>query len=92
EIRDRFDLTRVQCSTVSGFLRRLQQGTFVKFPYIVQKIERVSAGTPRKMRVSRYLLKLRVCSTTRHRRTRLQNTTIGEPVPGARTGNREHPV
>jgi hypothetical protein len=81
EIRNRFGLTRVQCTTVSGFLRRLRQGSFVRFPYIVQKIERVPADTQRKMRVRRYLLKLRESVTSRHRRTRLQDTTIREPVP-----------
>jgi hypothetical protein len=95
ELRNRFGLTRLQCSTVSGFLRRLQQGTFVKFPYIVQKIEQVSTSTPstpRKMRVSRYFLKFRECNTARQRQTQLKETTIGKPVPVSDTGAKENPV
>ena len=40
ELRDRFGLTRYQCNTVSGFLRRLEFGSFGQFPYIVTRIER----------------------------------------------------
>jgi hypothetical protein len=39
EFRGRFDLARNQCTTVSGFLNRLQFGTFGQFPYIVLKRE-----------------------------------------------------
>jgi hypothetical protein len=54
ELRDRFRLTRYQCTTVSGFLRRLEFGRFGRFPYIVTRIERPYpfAGS----RVCRYLV------------------------------------
>ena len=45
ELRDRFGLTRYQCNTVSGFLRRLGFSSFGQFPYIVLRIE--TAGTAR---------------------------------------------
>ncbi|WP_321505085.1 hypothetical protein [uncultured Methanoregula sp.] len=59
ELRDRFGLTRYQCNTVSGFLRRLEYGPFGQCPYIVVRIE-----TPRNTCLSdppkcRYLVKRR---------------------------------
>jgi len=39
ELRDRFGLTRYQCNTVSGFLRRLESGPFGQYPFIVTRIE-----------------------------------------------------
>jgi hypothetical protein len=39
ELRGRFGLTRYQCNTVSGFLRRLEFRSFGRFPYIVARIE-----------------------------------------------------
>jgi hypothetical protein len=38
ELRSRFGLTRYQCNTVSGFLRRLHTGTFGQYSYIVLRI------------------------------------------------------
>ena len=46
ELRDRFNLTRYQCNTVSGFLRRLKFGTFGRFQFIVVTIERVHGANP----------------------------------------------
>jgi hypothetical protein len=54
ELRDRFQLTRYQCTTVSGFLRRLKFGTFGRCPYIVTRIER--PRTPADNRACRYLV------------------------------------
>ncbi len=71
ELRNHFGLTRNQCTTVSGFLRRLQQGAFVGFPYIVQKIEKVPSGTQKNIRKCRYLLKLRENKTAPNRLARL---------------------
>jgi hypothetical protein len=57
ELRNRFGLTRYQCNTVSGFLRRLHAGAFGRFPYSVARIEpaeRVLRSGPPKCR---YLVK-----------------------------------
>jgi hypothetical protein len=35
DLRDRFNLTRYQCNTVSGFLRRLKFRTFGRHQFIV---------------------------------------------------------
>jgi|WetSurMetagenome_2_1015567.scaffolds.fasta_scaffold354940_2 hypothetical protein len=56
EIRDRFGLTRYQCTSVSGFLRRLQYKPFVQFPYIVIKIDWASSSCISETRVHRYLV------------------------------------
>jgi len=57
ELRDRFSLTRYQCNTVSGFLRRLATGPFGKCPFIVQKIERAEGKNPSDPRKCRYFVK-----------------------------------
>jgi len=57
ELCDRYGLTRYQCNTVSGFLRRLHAGTFGQCPCIVLRIElmeRQHASDPPKYR---YLVK-----------------------------------
>jgi len=57
ELRNRYGLTRYQCNTVSGFLRRLHAGTFGQCPYVVVRIElmeRRNASDPPKYR---YLVK-----------------------------------
>lgn len=59
ELRDRFGLTRYQCNTVSGFLRRLKYGPFGQFPFIVAKIIREDGETPSDPKKCRYLLKKR---------------------------------
>jgi hypothetical protein len=59
EIRDRFQLTRYQCTTVSGFLWRLQQGTFGQFPYIVTRIDDTRYPAAPAKRICRYLLRRR---------------------------------
>jgi len=56
ELRDRFSLTRYQCNTVSGFLRRLKYSSFVQFPYIVVRIETVDTARVSDPRRCRYLV------------------------------------
>jgi hypothetical protein len=57
ELRDRFGLTRYQCNTVSGFLRRLEFRSFGGFPYIVMRIERAGGTTSSNPPKCRYLVK-----------------------------------
>lgn len=59
ELRDRFCLTRYQCNTVSGFLRRLESGAFGQFPFIVASITKEEGENPPDPKKCRYLLKLR---------------------------------
>ena len=59
ELRDRFSLTRYQCNTVSGFLRRLHTGTFGQCPYIVLRIEQAGGHRPCDPPKCRYLVKRR---------------------------------
>lgn len=57
ELRDRFALTRYQCNTVSGFLRRLHAGAFGRFPYTVARIETAERVTKSEPLKCRYLVK-----------------------------------
>jgi hypothetical protein len=57
ELRDHFGLTRYQCNTVSGFLRRLEFSSFGRFPYIVARIEHTGGVNPSDPVRSRYLVK-----------------------------------
>jgi len=57
ELRDCFGLTRYQCNTVSGFLRRLEFGPFGRFPYRVLRIEQVAGCHPSDPQKCRYLVK-----------------------------------
>ena len=57
ELRDRFGLTRYQCNTVSGFLRRLESGPFGQFSYIVTRIEQTEGGHLSDPPKYRYLVK-----------------------------------
>jgi hypothetical protein len=83
EIRDRFGLTRYQSVTVSAFLRRLKQGPFVRFPYIVLKIEPIPAIPSENIRGDRYLVTLRECGRAESRREGESGDpeTEGEIVP-----------
>jgi hypothetical protein len=54
ELRDRFNLTRYQCNTVSGFLRRLNFGTFGRFQFIVVTIEWIHGENPSDPKNCRY--------------------------------------
>jgi hypothetical protein len=62
ELRDRFGLTRYQCNTVSGFLRRLEFRSFGQFPYIVSRIEHTEGVTPSDPPKCRYLVKRKNCT------------------------------
>jgi hypothetical protein len=68
ELRERFGLTRYQCNTLSGFLRRLEHGPFGQFPYIVVKIARENGEHPSDPKRCRYLLKHRGPHTAAARR------------------------
>ncbi len=57
ELRQRFGLTRYQYNTISGFLRRLEFGTFGQCPYIVLRIEKVERTSPSDPPKCRYLVK-----------------------------------
>jgi len=63
ELRDCFGLTRYQCNTVSGFLRRLEFGPFGRFPYRVLRIEQVAACHPSDPPKCRYLVKRKAMAT-----------------------------
>ena len=56
ELRDRFGLTRYQCNTVSGFLRRLEFGAFGQYPFTVLRIERVPGEGPAAPPKCRYFI------------------------------------
>jgi len=62
ELRHRFNLTPYKANTISGFLRRLESGTFGQFPFIVAKIERTYGEKLSDSKKCRYLLKLRECT------------------------------
>jgi len=57
DLRDRFNLTRYHCNTVSGFLRRLKFRTFGRYQFIVIKIEYVSTENRSYPKICRYLVK-----------------------------------
>lgn len=57
ELRDCFGLTRYQYNTISGFLRRLEFGSFGQCPYIVVRIEKVERISPSDPPKCRYLVK-----------------------------------
>lgn len=70
ELRERFGLSRYQSITVSAFLRRLEKGPFVRFPYIVLRIERIPAALAKTVRGDRYLVTRRENGTVRAGRLR----------------------
>lgn len=57
EFRDRFGLTRYQCNTVSGFLRRLEFGAFGQYPFTVLKIQRIDGEEQSAPSKCRYFVK-----------------------------------
>jgi hypothetical protein len=57
ELRNRFNLTRYQCNTVSGFLRRLEFGSFGQFPFTVISIGLSDGEKPSTPKKYRYLVK-----------------------------------
>jgi hypothetical protein len=62
ELRDRFGLTRYQCNTVSGFLRRLHVGAFGRFSYRVARIEPIERVTKSEPLKCRYLVEQKTVS------------------------------
>lgn len=77
ELRYRFGLTRYQCNTVSGFLRRLKSGPFGQFPFIVASVTQEEGENPSDPKKCRYLLKLREYTAVQRKQTRQP-----EPVHG----------
>ena len=63
ELRDCFGLSRYQCNTVSGLLRRLHAGTFGKCPYVVLRIEQAQGYKPNDPPRYRYLVTQRTGSS-----------------------------
>ena len=59
-LRERFGLTRYQCNTISGFLRRLEFGPFGQFPSIVASITREAGENPSDPEKCKYLLRRRI--------------------------------
>jgi len=59
ELRDSYGLSRYQCNTVSGFLRRLHAGTFGQCPYVVVRVDRVAGHKQGDPPQYRYLVTLR---------------------------------
>jgi hypothetical protein len=57
ELRERFCLNRYQYNTISGFLLRLEFGTFGQCPYIVLRIEKVGRTSLSDPPKCRYLVK-----------------------------------
>jgi len=57
DLRDRFNLTRYHCNTVSGFLRRLGNRPFKGSSFIVIKIEWVTYEHRSYPKICRYLVK-----------------------------------
>jgi len=57
ELRDRFGLTRYQCNTVSGFLRRLESGPFGQYAFMVTRIEQTEGCHRSDPPKCRYLVK-----------------------------------
>ena len=84
ELRDRFGLSRYQSVTVSAFLRRLEQGPFVRFPYIVLKIEHMPAALSKTMRSDRYLVTRRESGNIHPGALRHSGEINGEMVPARR--------
>ncbi|MDD1712320.1 MAG: hypothetical protein LUQ69_04035 [Methanoregulaceae archaeon] len=77
ELRDRFNLTRYQNNTVSGFLRRLESGPFGQFPFIVASITREDGDNPSDPKKCRYLLKLREYHSVQRKQTRQPDPVQG---------------
>jgi hypothetical protein len=80
ELRDRFGLSRYQCNTVSGFLRRLEYSTFGKCPYIVMRIEHQEESSPSRPAVSRYLVQRKDPSPYVYAQTRENSGSATGPV------------
>jgi len=80
EIRDRFGLTRYQCNTVSGFLRRLEFGPFGQYPFMVTRIEQMEGSNLSDPPKCRYLVKRKDMSTARVpgmiNQTRIQSRSL----------------
>jgi hypothetical protein len=79
ELRDRFGLTRYQCNTVSGFLRRLAAGLFGKCPFIIEKIGRSEGKNPSDPKKCRYFVKRKCGLPSKVNPETLERTTGCQP-------------
>lgn len=59
EFRTYFALDEQYSSAISGFFRRIHQGSFFSCPYRVERIEKTSIETPQRRTIKRYLIKRR---------------------------------
>jgi len=59
QLRQRFGFPRERCTSVSRFLRRLHEGTYRQFPYVVQCIERDPSCSLTEIGVLRYHIRKR---------------------------------
>lgn len=59
DIRTRFRLEREWSSTVAGFLRRIENGPFISYPFMVVKSERIRDKTRSTGVIRRYLVQKR---------------------------------
>lgn len=66
DLRDRFNLTRYHCNTVSGFLRRLWNRPYKGSSFIVSKIERTTYENRSYPKICRYLVKRKSGVQTDH--------------------------
>ena len=56
QLRRQYGFPQNRCTSVSRFLRRLHEGTYRKFPYIVKAIRRDPHCKPQEIGVLRYLI------------------------------------
>ena len=56
EFRTYFALDEQYSSAISGFFRRIHQGSFFSCPYRVERIEKTSIETPQRRTIKRYLI------------------------------------
>ena len=59
ELRTYFDLDEFSSPAISGFLQRIYCGPFFRFPYRVERIEKVTLPKPHPRIVKKYLVKRR---------------------------------
>jgi hypothetical protein len=56
ELRTYFDLDEFSSPAISGFLQRIYCGPFFRFPYRVERIEKITLPRPHPRTVKRYLV------------------------------------
>ncbi len=56
ELRTYFDLDEFSSPAISGFLQRIYCGPFFRFPYRVERIEKITLPKPHPRTVKKYLV------------------------------------